>query len=216
VDSDVRLRHVCLLAAAGRGERIVAAEVLALARAWQAELDKAAVARLCARGLELDVAEPARYAQKLRRDVVTELVVLAAACDGKLAAETENDEMVGEVVAGLRERLCRQVEHALSGVNPERHAPAIHPLEAWQRWLVLRAALDRLACHDSAALIALWNGRVAATAWNFTCAVFNQHPRRAGWVAHAMYQWLAEQAELQGDLHTAVVNRENARIALAG
>jgi hypothetical protein len=215
VGSDVRLRHVSLLAAASRGERIAAAEVSALARAWQSELDKAALARICARGLELDVADPARHAQKLRDGVLAELVVLAAACDGKLAAETEREDIVGEVAAGVRERLCRQVEHALDGVSPERYAPAIHPLEAWQRWLALRAALDRLGAHDSAALFALWNGRVAATAWNFTCAVFNHHPRRAGWVAHGMYQWLAEQAELQGDLRTAVINRENARIALA-
>jgi len=56
---------------------------------------------------------------------------------------------------------------------------------------------------------------VAATVWNWTCAVFNCHPKRAAWVAHMMYLWLAEQAEQMGDMRTVVVNRENARIALA-
>lgn len=88
-------------------------------------------------------------------------------------------------------------------------------LVPWERWLALRAALDRLGQHDAAALSAVWNGRAAATVWNWTCAVFDRHPQRAGWVAHAMYQWLADQAEQVGDLRTAVVNRENARIALA-
>jgi hypothetical protein len=73
---------------------------------------------------------------------------------------------------------------------------------------------QRIAAQEVLAL-ALWNGRVAATVWNWTCAVFTCHPKRAAWVAHMMYVWLAEQAEQMGDMRTVVVNRENARIALA-
>jgi hypothetical protein len=211
---DVRRRHVSLLAAASRGEHVPATEVLALASAWQTQLDGAALARLSARALELDVRDPSQQTHTLRASVLGELILLGTACDGLVAAKSDEPGLPGEVVAGLREHLCQQVEVALASINPEDYRASIHPLEAWERWLTLRAAVDRLAMHDSGALFALWNGRVAATAWNWTCAVFNCQPKRAAWVAHVMYQWLADQAEVMGDMRTAVMNRENARIAL--
>lgn len=212
---DVRLRHLSLLASAASGQGIPAAAVTGLARAWQDALDKPALALLCARALELDVREPDRPARTLRASVLGELVLLASACDDRIDATGEERGLLGEVSSGLRDHLCRQVDAALAAVDPAAYLPDIHPLEAWERWLVLRAALDRLGQHDGTALLAVWNGRAAATVWNWTCAVFDCHPQRAGWVAHAMYQWLADQAEQVGDLRTAVVNRENARIALA-
>jgi hypothetical protein len=211
---DVRLRHLSLLAAASRGEGVVASDLLALAHAWQQHLDKSSLARLSARALELDVRDASAQSQNVRTRVLAELIALAASCEGKLTAIAEESSLVPDLVTGLRERLCHDVEVALAGINPETYSPKIHPLEAWERWLTLRGALDRLAIQDGGAFVTLWNGRVAPTVWNWTCAVFNCHAGRAAWVAHMMYLWLAEQAELMGDIRTVAVNRENARIAL--
>ena len=53
------------------------------------------------------------------------------------------------------------METALARINPETYAPAIHPLAAWERWLVLRAALERLEKHASSGEQAmLWNTRI--------------------------------------------------------
>ena len=211
---DVRARHVALLASASRGEAIAACDLLALARAWHPLLDKPGLARLSARALELDARDASGQAQALRASVLAELIVLATACDGKVAAADDQVGLLGELVSGLREQLCQDVEAGLASINPDSYTPGIHPLEAWERWLALRNSLDRLAVQDSAAFVALWNGRVAGTVWNWTCAVFNCHRKRSAWVAHMMYLWIAEQAELMGDMRTMVVNRENARIAL--
>jgi hypothetical protein len=211
---DVRSRHVSLLAAASQGGGIASCEVSALVRAWQPHLEKAGLARLSARALELDVRDSTGEAQAIRAGVLAELVALAACCDGKVAAGGDDVGLLGEVASALRDHLCHEVEVALAGIRPESFLPGIRPLEAWERWLALRRALDRLASQDEAALFALWNGRVAATVWNWTCAVFNCHGARASWIAHMMYVWIAEQAERMGDMRTVVVNRENARIAL--
>lgn len=211
---DARSTHVALLASASRGDAIAPCEVLALARAWQEPLDKSGLARLSARALELDVRDALGEGEALRASVLSELVALAACCDGKIAAGDGDVGLLGELASGLRERLCHEVEVALGGISPETFGPSVGPLEAWERWLVLRRALDRLAFQDEGAFFALWSGRVAATVWNWTCAVFNCHGARASWIAHMMYVWIAEQAERMGDMRTVVVNRENARIAL--
>jgi hypothetical protein len=211
---DVRLRHVSLLAAASRGQSISAQEVMALASAWQPYLDSPALAKLSARALELDVRDVHQQAETLRAGVLVELIELGSSCDGRVVPKSDDAALVRDLASGVRDHLCQKVEAALASINPDRYVSSIHPLEAWERWLTLRTALDCLATHDAAAFFALWNGRVAATVWNWTCAVFNRHPKRAAWVAHMMYLWLAEQAESMGDMRTVVVNRENARIAL--
>lgn len=211
---DGRSRHVSLLAAASTGGVVASGDVSALVRAWQPLLDKAGLARLSARALELDVRDSSSEVQAIRADVLSELVALAACCEGKVAAGGDEPGLLGEVALALREQLCREVEVALEGIAPESFSPSILPLEAWERWLSLRRALDRLAIQDEGAFFALWNGRVAATIWNWTCVVFNCHGGRASWIAHMMYVWIAEQAERMGDMRTVVVNRENARVAL--
>jgi hypothetical protein len=214
LDVDVRSRHVAILEAASKGGVVTAGEVSALLRAWQPHLDKAGLARLSARALELDVRDSFDEVQAVRAGVLSEIVALAACCESKLAAGGDDLGLAGEVTLALREQLCREVEVALEGIGPESFLPGIRPLEAWERWLALRRALDRLAIQDEGAFFALWNGRVAATVWNWTCVVFNCHGGRASWIAHMMYVWIAEQAERMGDMRTVVVNRENARIAL--
>jgi hypothetical protein len=124
--------------------------------------------------------------------------------DGSLAAA---------LASGVRERLFGLVDDALAPLAPERMA--VHPLEAWERWLALRAVLERVEQQvGPGALMALWHGGVRNVVWNWACAVFNRHGARAGWATHAMFAWLADRAEALDDVPTTLINRENARIAL--
>ena len=211
---DVRLRHVSRLWGASRGERVPTGEILALTKAWQPHFDKAAMARFVARGLELDVRDAHQQAQALRDSVLDDLIVLASLGEDELATRPTDGDLVADLVSGLRDQLCQQVEASLAGIDPTACVPSPHPLEAWERWLALREAWDRLCKQSPTAAAALWNARVATAVWNGTCAIFNQHGKRSAWVAHMMYWWIAEQAESLGDMRTVVVNRENARIAL--
>ena len=211
---DVRLRHVSRLFVASGGGLVSAGEILALAKAWQSLFDKAAMARFVARGLELDVRDSSQQAQALRDSVLGDLILLASSCEDEMAARPTDGDLVADLVTGLRVHLCQQVESSLALIDPDACVAGTHPLEAWERWLILREAWDRLGKHDPIAAAALWNARVATVAWNGTCAIFNRHGKRAAWVAHMMYLWIAEQAETMGDMRTVVVNRENARIAL--
>ena len=212
---DVRLRHLSLLDVAGRGEKLSMRDVLGLAAAWRPHLDGAALARFSARGLELDVRDAGKQARELRETVLSELTALAASCEGEALAGAGGDVLANDVVARLREQLWKEAETALALVAPEAYVHGIHPLAAWERWLMLRAAVERLEKHGGGdAAAALWNTRVNHAVWNWACAVWNGHPKRAAWVAQMMYLWVAERAEMMGDMRTMVVNRENARIVL--
>jgi hypothetical protein len=211
---DVRLRHLSLLAAASRGETILARDVMALARLWRSQLEPAALAHLAARALELDVRSGSRQAESLRESVLGELTLLARSSEGDLPAPGD-DWLLADLVLRVRDQAWKDMETALARIDPETYAPTIHPLAAWERWLVLRAALERLEKHASNGDLAmLWNTRISPMVWNWTCAVFNSHGKRAAWATHMMYAWVADRAELMGDLRTTVLNRENARIVL--
>jgi hypothetical protein len=209
---DPRLRHVRLLARAARGEVVGMSEVFALAAAWRGHLDRPAIARLQARALELEVRDGAGHANALRASVLDELARMAAAADGKLPAT--GDPFGEEVAALARRRLCELVEAALASLTADRIV-RVHPLEAWERWLALRELLERVE-HQAGdgSLTTLWHGGLRNTLWNATCALHNEHGARAAWVTQAMFAWVADRADCLGDLSTALVNRENARIAL--
>ncbi|HXU81917.1 MAG TPA: hypothetical protein VN914_11010, partial [Polyangia bacterium] len=185
----------------------------ALVAAWRGLLDAAAVARLQARALELEVRDGAGHARALRDAVLDELALLASEAQGQLPSAAP-DTLAGQVAGLARRRLCEVVEAALAGLGADRIA-RVHPLEAWERWLALRALLERVE-HQAGdvALTTLWHGGLRNTLWNATCALFNEHGGRAAWVAHAMFVWVADRADCLGDMSTALVNRENARIAL--
>jgi hypothetical protein len=209
---DPRLRHLRLLARAARGEAVAMDEVFALAGAWRGHLDRAALARLQARALELEVRDGAGHARALRATVLEELALLATGAEGQLPSA--DDTLGGQVAALARRRLCEVVEAALASLATDRLARA-HPLEAWERWLSLRALLERVEQQaGDVALTTLWHGGLRNTVWNATCALYNEHGARAAWVAQSMFAWVADRADCLGDLSTALVNRENARIAL--
>jgi hypothetical protein len=222
--ADPRLRHVLLLGAAAGGQRIPMRELFSLATAWEAELGEAALARLHARALELDLRDGGAHARALRATVLDELAQLAAHAEGPLPApprESRGDaggpaaevpSLAGALAARARERLFQSVHDALA---PLGQPGDTHPLEAWQAWVTLRALLERAEQQGGrAALATLWHAGVRDAIWNSTCALFDRHGARAAWAAHAMFAWLADRAEVLGDLAAVEINRENARVAL--
>jgi hypothetical protein len=214
------LRHVRLLGAAARGERPSLRELYALAASWQADLDDAALARVRARGLELGARDGEARARALRDAVLDELAELAAGATGEMPSAPVVGPvlgtLVGELETRIRARLVERVDVALSAVDPRRRTPTRNALDAWERWLALGAALEDLErCAGLAALKGLWYGGVRDAVWSFSCTLFDEDRGRSGWVAHMMFTWVADRAEILGDIPTTLLNRENARSALA-
>jgi hypothetical protein len=230
VAGDVRLRHLVALDAAARDGRFPLREVFTLAAAWEEELGEPSLARLRARALELDARGGAEQARSVRETVLEELATLAETAEGVFPAAVAPGSLAGELGNRLRDKLFRRVEEALAalggagggggsgggGSGGDGAEPAAHPLGAWERWLALRAALERVEEHAGpVALTTLWYGGVRNAVWNWTCTLFNADRARTAWVAHAMFSWVADRAELLGDVATMITNRENARVALA-
>jgi hypothetical protein len=219
---DPRQGHLLLLDAAARGEPIELQEVLSLADAWAAELDDAALAHLQARALELDARNGGEVAAAIRAVVLDELTLLAAAADGiapspvvELASASAPGPTLGEeTIRRLRERLYQDVAEALRRLTGLDDAATIDALDAWERWLVLRAALDRLALRaGEAAVTVLWHSDLRNAVWTFTAAFFDKQRGHSAWAAHMMFAWLAERAECANDVPATFINRENARMA---
>ena len=81
-------------------------------------------------------------------------------------------------------------------------------------WLGLRAAWERAEQHAGrAALATLWRTGLRDRLWGYCCAVSHVHGPRAAWASYVMFDWLADRAEVAGDLVAVLANRENARIA---
>jgi len=211
--SSVHARHVTLIAAAARDQPVSTGDVAALASAWRRALDEAAMARLHARALELDVRNGAEQARALRERVLGELAALLSVSHGEAPATARSDDFDAELASRVRQRQLDDVRDALRPLDPDA---ASHPLEAWERWLALRAVLERIDQHAGrAASAALWYGNVRDPLWRWSCALFHQHGAAAGWVAVAVFDWVANRAEYVGDMVAMLANRENARAALA-
>jgi hypothetical protein len=208
-------RHVALLEAAARNEEIRAVDVMALATAWQPALDDAALAALHARALELGVRDGAARALALRDQVLDELASLLARAEGE-RPRAPAPGLAEELVARTREHDLQQIKSLLVAFDAERVGPSLHPLAAWERWLGLRAAWERAEQHAGrAALATLWRTALRDRLWSYCCAVSHVHGPRAAWAGYVMFEWLADRAEVAGDLVAVLANRENARIALA-
>jgi hypothetical protein len=211
--ASVHARHVALIAAAARNQPVATRDVAALVAAWRAGLDGPAMARLQARALELDVRNGAEQARALRGRVLDELAALLSVSHGDAMAMASNDDFDAELASRVRQRQLDDVRDALRPLDPDA---ASQPLEAWERWLALRAVLERIDQHAGrAASAALWYGNVRDPLWRWSCALFHQHGPRAGWVALAIFDWVANRAEYVGDMVAMLANRENARAASA-
>jgi len=213
VPAAVHARHVALLAAAARNQEIRTEEVLALAAAWQGEIDDAALARLHGRAMELGVRDGAARALALRERVVDDLALLLARADGELPRAPAHPS-VDALASRAREQQIARLLAALAQLDGAGAAP--HPLEAWQRWLALRSVWERAEqLAGRPALAALWRASVRDALWSSCCALSHRHGARAAWAVHGMFDWLADRAEYVGDMVAVLANRENARIALA-
>jgi len=211
----VHARHLALLEAAARNEEIRTDEVLALATAWQSEIDDAALARVQARALELGVRDGAGRALALRERVLDELALLLARADGELPRGHAHPS-VEALAARAREQQIARIQAALALFDAEGGGAAPHPLEAWQRWLAVRSAWERAEqIAGRTALAALWRSNVRDGLWSACCALSHQHGAPAAWAVYVMFDWLADRAEYVGDLVAVLANRENARLALA-
>jgi hypothetical protein len=214
----VFVRHLAMLDAAARHEEIHSDDVLALAVAWQGEIDDAALARLRARALELGVRDGAARALALREQVLDELALLLACAEGE--ASRLGAPAIGDTLASrARDRQLARIRFTfdtLATPDVDRVGGPLPPLEAWERWLALRAAWERAEQNAGrAALAALWRARVRDGLWSHCCALSHQHGPRAAWAVYVMFDWLADRAEYVGDLVAMLANRENARIARA-
>jgi hypothetical protein len=212
----VALRHLQLLAAAARGP-VQAADVFALAGEWERALDDGARARVHARALELGARQGDQRAEALRDAVVAELVVMADRAEGEPAGAGVGE---GPIVCALRDRvrsrLLERVEAAMAPLGEGRRSPPRNVLDAWERFLAVRVALDRAeAIAGQRAVAALWYGGVRDAVWSWSCALFHDGRARSGWAAHVMFDWVADRAELYGDFPATLLNRENARSALS-
>ena len=208
-------RHVALLEVAARNEEIRAEDVMALAAAWQAAIDDAALAALHARALELGVRDGAARALALREQVQGELALLLARADGE-RPRGPMDPLAEALVARTREHELGRLKASLAAFDADRVGPSLPPLAAWERWLGLRAAWERAEQHAGRATLAtLWRTGLRDRLWGYCCAVSHAHGPRAAWASYVMFDWLADRAEVVGDLVAVLANRENARIALA-
>jgi hypothetical protein len=207
-------RHVALLAAAARSEEIRSDDVLALAAAWQPAIDDAALAALHARALELGVRDGAARAQAMRDQVLDDLALLLARANGERPRAPAH-ALVESLIGRTREHELANIKASLAAFDADRVAPSLQPLAAWERWLGLRASWERAEqSAGRAALATLWRTGVRDRLWGYCCAVSHVHGARAAWVSYVMFDWLADRAEVAGDLVAVLANRENARIAL--
>ena len=149
--------------------------------------------------------------------MIAELAVLAACADGlPPGAGTDEGVVSRELRARTRAHLLDRVAAALAPLADGRRAPPGNVLAAWERWLAVRSAIERAeAFAGTEAVIALWYGGVRDAVWAWGCALFGDRRARSGWAAHMMFSWIAERAELYGDFPATLLNRENARSALA-
>ena len=177
-----------------------------------------AVARLRARAMELGVRDGEARALALRERVLDELALLLARAEGELP-RTATPPFIETLANRARERQIARIKGAfaaLAALDSDRPGSSLPPLEAWERWLALRAAWERAEqTAGRAALATLWRASVRDGLWSHCCALSHQHGARAAWAVFVMFDWMADRAEYVGDLVAVLANRENARLALA-
>ena len=215
--ADPRRAHVTLLGQVARGGVPTVGQILALATAWSPALDPAALARVGARALELDVRQPQPALDGLRARVLDELAALAARAEGELPPpEALADPLARALGERTRDQLAAAVDGALRRLTARNDTGRLPPLEAWTRWLALRAVVEEVERRAGRTMLTiLWHGTIRNAAWRWASTLFNQDPVPTAWMAHMVFAWLADHAERVGDLGGQLTNRENARAALA-
>ena len=215
--ADPRLAHVTLLGQVARGRVPAVSQILTLAAAWSRALEPAALARVGARALELDVRQPQAALNGLRARVLDELAALTAHAEGELPPlEALTDPLARALGERARDQLAAAVDGALRRLTARDEAGGVPPLEAWTRWLALRTLVEEVERRAGRTMLTiLWHGTIRNAAWRWASTLFNQDPAPTAWMAHMVFAWLADHAERVGDLGGQLTNRENARAALA-
>ena len=216
--ADPRLIHIRLLGAAASGQPIAMQEVRSLAHAWQKALDGASLARLHSRALELDIRNGAHLAQAMKASVLRELTALACVAVGAMdrlsLSENTSNTLVGDLFRSVESQLYLEVEETLAPLDAERAEAPSHPLVAWEQWLALRTAIERFerfAGQD--ALKTLWYSQIRDRVWRWAYGEWTDRGEQSGWAMAMVFDWMADQAEVLGDLPATAINRENARVA---
>ena len=188
-------------------------EVLTLTHAWQQALDGESLARLHAQALELDVRNGAARAQAVKASVLQELTDLACVAVGSLltpsGADNPPDSLVGELSRSVQNHLHQTVDRTLATLDAERTNPASHPLAAWENWLALREAVDDFEQRlGQDALKTLWYSRIRDRIWSWAYREWTGRSEHPGWAMSIVFDWIADQADVLGDLPAAAINRE--------
>jgi len=214
---DPRVAHVILLGQVARGRVPAVSQVMGLAAAWSRVLEPAVLARVGACALELDVRQPRPALDGLRARVLDELGALVARAEGELPPlEALTDPLARALGERARDQLAAAVDGALRRLTARDDAGRVPPLEAWTRWLALRAVVEEVERRAGRTMLTiLWHGTIRNAAWRWASSLFNQDPTPTAWMAHMVFAWLADHAERVGDLGGQLTNRENARAALA-
>ena len=213
----VHARHVELLGAAAHHDEVATDDVLALAAAWRAEVDDAALARGQARALELGLRDGAARARALRDRF--------SSTSWRCFSRRQTARCRRSPGAHGSRTICNPGPRSAARADPGGVARARRgrrrtvPASARGVGTLARAAGGVGARRADRSAARRWR-RCGATSvrdrlWGYCCALSHQHGARAAWAAWSMFDWLADRAEYVGDLVAVLANRENARIALA-
>ena len=146
--------------------------------------------------------------------MLDELAALLSVSHGETIATASNDDFDAELASRIRQRQLDDVRDALRPLDPDA---ASQPLEAWERWLALRAVLERIDQQRRPRGVgrALVRQRARPALALELRAVPPARRRARRWVAVAIFDWVADRAEYVGDMVGMLANRENARAASA-
>jgi hypothetical protein len=207
--------HVRGLGRAASGDEMSLADVIALARLWEAPLAPAGEALFRARSLELGSMRSQETFRTLQASLATELAVMARGARGVWPAELDGEPAM---VLDLYGRLADESFEAVDVLARTRRHKKLEdlgpPLDEWRRWSRFRAAVEALAIRfGEDELKTAWYGGAQLAAWNWPCHLLEKYGEKAAWACHVMFRWTTEMAERCGDDEAATVNRRNAQTA---
>jgi hypothetical protein len=83
---------------------------------------------------------------------------------------------------------------------------------AWKLWpaALPPGGIGRWFCASPATL---WYSRIRDRIWSWAYREWTERGEQSGWAMSIVFDWIADQADVLGDLPAAAINRENARVA---
>ncbi|HSS48948.1 MAG TPA: hypothetical protein VLX28_08375 [Thermoanaerobaculia bacterium] len=211
----VWLRHLELLARAGAGRTVSAADVESLAGHWEAMLGRKSYMRLVVRAAELGAPDAQAAAAALRPAVEAELAALAEAVEG----EWPEPARPGLVAKLRRHRLDRLFAAVQVEVEPFRGHNFANfprkldtPLIEMERWLQLRLSLRRLLSSNAEALPTAWHNGLRLAACNWPVYLLQTHGPAAFWACREMSAWCETLAREVDDQEIVKLSHGNSQV----